>query len=142
MSEPAVVLVTGASRGLGRGIATELAKSGYSVAINYAGNAEAAEEAAGLCSNAATNPDQRFLPVQADVSKADERAAMLDTIKSEFGQLDALVNNAGVAPRVREDIVEASEESFDRLMRINLKGPYFLTQAVVRQWLDGGESRL
>ncbi|MGD9022127.1 MAG: 3-ketoacyl-ACP reductase [Lysobacterales bacterium] len=142
MSEPAVVLVTGASRGLGRGIAVELAKSGYSVAINYAGNAEAADEAARLCKAAASNPEQRFLPFRADISKADERAAMLDAVTAEFGQIDALVNNAGVAPKVREDIVEASEESFDRLVSINLKGPYFLTQAVVKRWLEGGESRL
>jgi NAD(P)-dependent dehydrogenase (short-subunit alcohol dehydrogenase family) len=142
MPEPAVVLVTGASRGLGRGIAVELAGAGYSVAINYAGNAQAAGEAAALCKEAAIGASQRFLPVQGDVSSTESRAAMLETIYAEFGQIDALVNNAGVAPRVREDITVASEESFDRLISTNLKGPYFLTQAVVNRWLGGQECRL
>ncbi len=142
MSEPAVVLVTGASRGLGRGIALELAKGGYSVAINYVGNTTAADETAHLCKEAATDTSQRFLPVQADISNADSRLAMLDMIGKELGQIDALVNNAGVAPKVRADITQASEESFDRLINTNLKGPYFLTQAVVQQWLSGQKSRL
>jgi len=142
MPEPAVVLVTGASRGLGRGIAIELAKAGYSVAINYAGNAQAADEAVALCKEAAVDASQRFVPVQGDVSSSNSRAAMLEAVHAEFGQLDALVNNAGVAPNVREDITVASEESFDRLISTNLKGPYFLTQAVVKRWLEDQSSRL
>ncbi len=142
MSEPAVVLVTGASRGLGRGIAVELARSGHSVAINYAGNAAAAKKAVELCREAAPDAAQRFIPVQGDVSSADSRAAMLEKINAELGQIDAVVNNAGVAPKIRADITEAGEESFDRLIRINLKGPYFLTQAVVNGWLNGGPSRI
>jgi NAD(P)-dependent dehydrogenase (short-subunit alcohol dehydrogenase family) len=67
---------------------------------------------------------------------------MLDLIHDELGQIDALVNNAGVAPKVRADITEAGEESFDRLINTNLKGPYFLTQAVVNRWLEGGQSRI
>jgi 3-oxoacyl-[acyl-carrier protein] reductase len=137
-----VVLVTGSSRGLGRGVAIELAKGGYSVAINYAGNATAADKTVRLCKDAAINASQSFLPVQGDVASAGSRAAMLDTINSELGQIDALVNNAGIAPRVRADITQASEESFDELINTNLKGPYFLTQAVVRQWLSGQKSRI
>lgn len=142
MSHPALVLVTGASRGLGRGIAVELARSGHSVAINYAGNAAAAEETALLCREAATGDTQRFLPVQGDISSTRSRAAMLEKINSEMGLIDALVNNAGIAPKTRADITETCEDSFDEVVETNLKGPFFLTQAVVRQWLSGQESRL
>lgn len=142
MTEPAVILVTGASRGLGRGIAVELAGGGYSVAINYASNAEAAAETVRLCKAAAPGSAQSFLPVQGDISSTRSRAAMLEAVDDELGQIDALVNNAGIAPRVRADITQATEESFDELIKTNLKGPYFLTQAVVNQWLGGQESRI
>ncbi len=131
-----VVLVTGASRGLGRGIALELAEGGYSVAINYAGNRAAAEEAVELCQKVAPNSDQKFIPIQGDISSSYSRKAMLQTVLDEFGRLDALVNNAGIAPKVRADITEASEESFQDLMSTNLMGPYFLTQAVANYWLE------
>ena len=136
MSESAVVLVTGASRGLGRGIAVELAAGGYSVAINYAGNRAAAEEAAELCAAVAPSADQKFIPVQGDISSSESRKAMLQTVLDEFGRIDALVNNAGIAPKVRADLTEASEESFEDLMKTNLMGPYFLTQAVANHWLE------
>lgn len=142
MSETALALVTGASRGLGRGIALELARSGFSVAINYAHNAGAADETARLCRETAPQPAQRFVPVQGDVSSTDSRASMLERIRDELGQIDALVNNAGIAPKQRADITEAGEASFDELISTNLKGPYFLTQAVARQWLDGQQSRI
>jgi len=142
MSESAVVLVTGASRGLGRGIAIELATCGYSVAINYVSNADAADETARLCKDAAIDASQLFLPVQGDVSSSGSRADMLETIKKKLGQVDALVNNAGIASGLRADITQATEDSFDELISTNLKGPYFLTQAVVNQWLSGQTSRL
>jgi NAD(P)-dependent dehydrogenase (short-subunit alcohol dehydrogenase family) len=130
-----VALVTGASRGLGRGVALELAKAGWSVGINYAGNRAAADECAQLCRAAARDAALRFVPLQGDISQAAQRQALVDAAWSEFGRLDSLVNNAGVAPNVRADIVEAGEESFDRLIAINTKGPYFLTQLVARRWL-------
>jgi 3-oxoacyl-[acyl-carrier protein] reductase len=130
-----VALVTGASRGLGRGVALELAKAGWSVGINYAGNRAAADECAALCKAAARSPEQRFVPLQGDISQAAQRQALVDGCLREFGRIDSLVNNAGVAPNVRADIVEAGEESFDRLVSINTKGPYFLTQLVARHWL-------
>lgn len=130
-----VALVTGASRGLGRGIALELAKAGWSIAINYAGNRAAADECVTLCRAAARCAEQRFVPVQGDIAQAVQRQALLDGCLSELGRIDSLVNNAGVAPTVRADIVEADEASFDRLLGINTKGPYFLTQLVARHWL-------
>ncbi len=130
-----VVLVTGASRGLGRGIAIEAAAAGLSVAINYASNASAADETVELCRQAASNLEQRFLPVRGDISQRDDRTAMLAQTLDSFGRLDALVNNAGMAPRVRADLTETSEASFDELIRVNLQGPFFLTQAVANHWL-------
>ena len=137
-----VVLVTGSSRGLGRGIAQCLAAAGYSVAINYAGNAKAADETRALCEAASKSDEQDFLTVQADVTNAADRDRMLGEVLAHFGRIDCLVNNAGVAPKTRADIVEATEESFDRVMTTNLKGPYFLTQAVARHWLEGKQEPL
>lgn len=137
-----VILVTGASRGLGRGVALELARGGYSVAINYAGNAAAAAEAKALCEEAAPSLEQKFICVQADISDGAQRKAMLETIIAEYGRLDGLVNNAGIAPRVRADITEASEESFEEIIKINLQGPYFLTQEVSNYILNSDQEPL
>jgi NAD(P)-dependent dehydrogenase (short-subunit alcohol dehydrogenase family) len=130
-----VVIVTGASRGLGRGIALRCADLGYSVAINYAGNAEAAGETAALCSAKRTLPAQKFLPIRADVGSGADRAALVERTLGEFGRIDALVNNAGIGPRVRADITEASPETFREVIATNLEGPFFLTQAVAHYWL-------
>ena len=131
-----VILVTGAGRGLGRGIALRLAAQGCSVAINYAGNRAAAEETATLCGRAASGSAQKFIPVQADISLAVDRRRLVEETLAQFGRLDALVNNAGVAPKVRADITEATVESFEEIIRTNLQGPYFLTQLVARHWLE------
>jgi len=131
-----VVLVTGGSRGLGRGIVLKLAEAGYSVAINFASNESAANETATECRRLASDPGQRFLPVNADIGMADEREAMVATIMSKLGRIDGLVNNAGIAPASRVDILEASEASFEKLMKVNLQGPYFLTQLIARYWTE------
>jgi len=133
------ILVTGASRGLGRGVAVSLAKGGYNVAVNYAGNEEAAKETVKLCQEAAIHKTQNFKIFQADISVESQRNRMLEKIEREFGQLNGLVNNAGIAPKVRADILDASEESFLELMKTNLMGPYFLTQKVSQQWLKEKE---
>jgi len=135
MSTVPAVLVTGASRGLGRGIAVEAAAQGLSVAINYASNATAAEETADLCRYAAARPEQRFVPVRGDVGSPDDRARILAQTLDAFGRVDALVNNAGIAPRVRADLTQTSEASFEEVLRTNLHGPFFLTQAVANHWL-------
>lgn len=129
----AVSLITGSSRGIGRGIALELAQAGtHHIVINYAGNEAAALECQRLCLEAAGSEDIRVEIVQGDVSLAADRARMIDFVREKFGRLDLLVNNAGVAPNVRADILDAGEESFDRLISINLKGPYFLTQIAAK----------
>jgi len=121
-------IITGGSRGIGRGIAVELAKlKTYNLIVNYAGNQTAAQECKALCLNAA-NGEIRTEICRADISDAASRAELLEFTRSTFGRLDLLVNNAGVAPSVRADLLEAGEESFDRLISINLKGPYFLSQ--------------
>lgn len=133
-----VSLITGASRGIGRGIALELAKTGHDLVINYAGNAEAARKTADDCVAAAAGAGKtiRAEICQADISKGDDRKKLVEFTKSTFGWISLLVNNAGVAPDVRADIMDATEESFDRLMAINVKGPYFLTQQVGKWMIE------
>ena len=128
-----VSLITGSSRGIGRGIALELAKAGtHHLVINYASNEAAALECQSLCQRAGGGGSIQVETVQADVSVAADRARMVGFVGEKFGRLDLLVNNAGVAPNARADILDASEESFDRLIGINLKGPYFLTQLAAK----------
>jgi NAD(P)-dependent dehydrogenase (short-subunit alcohol dehydrogenase family) len=125
-------LVTGASRGIGRGIAIELARAGWRVALNYAGNATAAAEAVALVEQ---NGGTAFA-VQGDIARAADRTRLVEETISRCGRIDLLVNNAGIAPTVRADLLEATEESFDRLCAVNLKGPFFLTQQVARKMLE------
>ncbi|MBB6428829.1 3-ketoacyl-ACP reductase [Algisphaera agarilytica] len=127
-----VALVTGGSRGIGLGIAEHLADAGYNLVIN--GRRPQSDVQATLDALQERGAEVLYRPM--DVSNVDEHAGMLDAIRETFGRLDVLVNNAGVAPSVRADILEAeaSPESFDRLININLRGPYFLTQAAAR-WM-------
>jgi len=132
-----IALITGASRGIGRGIALALAGRGWSIAINYAADYKAASDCRRLCEEAAPRGGvSSFGVFQADVSRADDRTRLLDSVLAQFGWLDLLVNNAGVSPTPRADLLEASEESFDRLIATNLKGPYFLTQSVAKFWVS------
>ena len=123
---PPVALVTGSSRGLGRGVALELARAGFSVAVHYSSNEAAARETLALCeaiaNQAETVAGRRFEAFRCDLSDQAQRHALV-------------VNNAGIAPRVRADIIDAPEESFEELMRTNVQGPFFLTQGVSRRWL-------
>lgn len=126
-----IAIVTGGSRGIGRGIVLSLAGAGYDVVVNYASNADAAK-AVGAEVEAL---GRRALLVQADVSRAEDRGRLIDETYAAFGRLDLLVSNAGVAPNVRADLLEAGEESFDRLIEINLKGPYFLIQQAANRMI-------
>jgi 3-oxoacyl-[acyl-carrier protein] reductase len=127
-------LVTGASRGLGRGIALALARAGWDVVVNYASNAAAAEEVAAEVERAGA----KAAVVRADLGRSADRTRLVEEAYAAFGDIELLVNNAGVAPAVRADILEAGEESFDRLVAINLKGPYFLTQQVANRMIAAG----
>ncbi|HJS58600.1 MAG TPA: 3-ketoacyl-ACP reductase [Vicinamibacteria bacterium] len=127
-----VALVTGGSRGIGLGIARCLARDGFDLAIN--GMREASSVEASLVELRALGADVVY--IQADVAEATDRTRLLAAVRERFGRLDLLVNNAGVAPHVRADILAAPEESFDRVLRINLKGPYFLTQAAARWMIE------
>lgn len=138
MTERRVALVSGAGRGIGRGIALELAKLGYWIAINYAGNETAAEECLTLVRDAGGDG----ATIRADISAATDRQRLVSQVLAVCGRIDLLVNNAGIAPSVRADILDATEESFDHLISVNLKGPYFLTQLVARQMVkqvEGGD---
>jgi len=125
-------LVTGAGRGIGRGIAVALAQKGWNVVVNYRGNAAAATETVGLVEEAGG----RGLAVQANIAEAADRRHLLDETVQKFGRIDLLVNNAGMAPRQRLDILETSEASYDEVMTVNLKGPFFLTQQVAKVMIE------
>jgi 3-oxoacyl-[acyl-carrier protein] reductase len=131
-----VAIITGASRGIGRGIALKLAELGYDMVINYAGNQMAAQDTAISCKALAMSQDRNLRAdiFQADISSSKDRNRLIEFARNQFGRIDLLVNNAGVAPELRADILAASEESFDRMMSVNLKGPYFLTQLAAR-WM-------
>jgi 3-oxoacyl-[acyl-carrier protein] reductase len=131
MSEQKVALVTGGSRGIGKGIAMALAGIGYDIAINHFDPDDVAAE---QTVKDIQDKGRKCKAWKGDVSSACDRSVLVDNIRREFGQLNLLVNNAGVAPLKRVDILEAQEESFDRLIRINLKGPYFLTQSIAK-WM-------
>jgi NAD(P)-dependent dehydrogenase (short-subunit alcohol dehydrogenase family) len=125
-------IVTGASRGIGRGIAIELAKT-HQVIATYRDRRDAAESLR----------DQAGVEIfQCDNSSAGDRARLIEFARQRFATLDLLVNNAGIAPRERKDILEASEEIYDEVLNTNLKGPYFLTQKAA-QWMAGhGQGRI
>ncbi|HEU0010157.1 MAG TPA: 3-ketoacyl-ACP reductase [Verrucomicrobiae bacterium] len=133
-----VALITGGSRGIGRGIALELARLGYDLVLNYAGNADAARATAADCVAAAKSAEKaiRAEPEKADVGAAAERRRLVDFTRDTFDRLDLLVNNAGITSIGRADILEATEENFDKLMAVNLKGPYFLTQLAARWMIE------
>ena len=123
-----VALVTGGTRGIGLGIARALAAEGWTLALCGVRAPDDVREAIDSFEGAA----EYF---QCDVSSRDDRDRLVGAIGSRWGSVDALVNNAGRAPRVRADILEAEEDNFEWLLRTNLQGPYFLTQSIVRQML-------
>ena len=125
-------IVTGASRGIGRAIAAELART-HRVIATYKERRDAAD------SLKAETGVEIF---QCDISSAASRTALLEFAHRHFERLDLLVNNAGMAPRERRDVLEASEESFDELIASNLKGPHFLTQLAARWMLERGAGRI
>ena len=116
-----IALITGGTRGIGLGIARALQQEGFEIAA---------------CGMRATCEHKDFLYCQCDVSDAGARVRLLDAIRQRLGRLDVLVNNAGIAPKERHDILDATEESFEQVIRTNLQGPYFLTQAVAKWMIE------
>ena len=130
--EADVALITGSRRGIGLGIAVELAKEGFRIVLNGTAGIENSQDS--IRAVQSVGADCHY--ILADISITAERAKLIAEIRSKYGKLNVLVNNAGVAPSSREDILIASEESFDRLLRINLKGPYFLTRDVANWMIE------
>ena len=125
-------LVTGAAKGIGFGIARSLAVAGFDLALNDILDPHEVKPQIEELSAYGIQVDY----IRADVSKPDDRQSIVDRLRSTQTPLTLLVNNAGVAPLVREDILTASEVSFERVMKINLQGPYFLTQAVAHLMIE------
>jgi 3-oxoacyl-[acyl-carrier protein] reductase len=139
MSEKPVALVTGGSRGIGKGIAGELARIGYDLLICHfdfdtAGRAD--DQTAEQTRRELEQMKCRCAVGRFDISSHEERLKLVGMMRSSYGRCDLLVNNTGVAPSRRTDLLEATEESYDRVMGINLKGPYFLTQQVARWMIE------
>jgi len=127
-----VALVTGGTRGIGLGIARALAQEGWHLALNGVREAQGVEPV--LEELRAHGVEVAYF--RADIRTREERDGLVSAVRAHFGRLHALVNNAGIAPPVRADILEASEESFDTVLGVNLRAPYFLTQAVARWMIE------
>ena len=137
MVDQKVALVTGGSRGIGRGICVELAGVGYAVLINFNEDLGAAEETQRLVEDAGGVAEI----CQGDITARSHRDLLVAFTMERFGRIDLLVNNAGVAPKERKDILETEEDSFDYVVNANMRAPYFLTQRVaneMRHLLDAG----
>ncbi len=138
MASERVALVTGSSRGIGRGIATALAERGWHLVINYRRNKTAAEETKAVIEALGIGA---FI-VQADMANLRDLERLVTATLEHFGRIDLLVNNAGIGPRKRVDILQVGEESYDEVLAINLKGPFFLTQRVANEMIAQVEQDL
>ena len=127
-----VALITGGTRGIGLGIARALAANGFNIAVNGVRDETAVVE---VIRDLESN-DVEVLYVQGDIGIAKSRWNIIEAVSDRFGRLDVLVNNAGIAPQIRADILEADEDSFMELMRVNTAGPYFLTQSVAKWMIE------
>ncbi len=135
MIDKPVALVTGSSRGIGRGIALTLGSNGYAVGVNYFRSPEAASAVVGEIEAAGG----AAIAVRGDVGLAADRAELIEQVCDRFGRLDVLVNNAGITSQGRRDLLEATEESWDVVFDTNLKGPFFLAQLAARRMIEGIE---
>lgn len=127
-----VALITGGTRGIGLGIAQALAREGYDLALNGVRDPQAVQPVLTELQTLGGDVDY----VQADILEHEGRKRLVQAVRERFGRLNVLVNNAGIAPPVRADILEATEESFDTVIGVNLRAPYFLTQAVARWMIE------
>jgi 3-oxoacyl-[acyl-carrier protein] reductase len=125
-------IVTGSGRGIGRGIAIQLAEIGWNIVINDIGNHEPPQETLELVQSQGCKSEI----VMADVTIPDDRKRLVRETLDKFGRIDLLVNNAGIGPRLRLDILETSEESMMEVLGVNLIGPFFLTQMVALKMIE------
>jgi 3-oxoacyl-[acyl-carrier protein] reductase len=131
MAEKPAAIVTGGSRGIGRGIAIELGRLGYAVLVNYATRPDAAEETVATITAAGGTA----LAIRGDVGVDGDRRGLVQRSLDEFGRLDVLVNNAGITSPGRKDLLEATQQSWDLVFDTNLKGPFFLTQLAANEMI-------
>ncbi len=131
-SDKPVALITGGARGIGLGIAKSLASDGYSLALNGVRSADQVADVLTAFRDAGTE----VVYCQGDVSSGSDRASIVQKVKDKFSRMDVLINNAGITSPGRKDLLEADEESFDRVVSVNLKGPYFLTQLAANFMID------
>ncbi|GAB3165954.1 3-ketoacyl-ACP reductase [Telluribacter humicola] len=129
-------LVTGGSRGIGLGIAKALAREGYNLAINGVRPEEAAQETL----NELRGMGVEVVYCQGNIAVAEDRAQIIETAYSAFGQLNVLINNAGIAPRQRLDLLETTPESYQEVMQTNLEGPFFFTQAIAKRMAEARQA--
>ena len=133
MADAKVALITGAGRGIGKGIAIELAKHEWSIVINYRSNDQTAYETSKIVRDNNSN----CLIIKANVANSKDRIEMVNATIDKYGRIDLLVNNAGIAPGNRVEVLEATEETYDEIMSVNLKGPFFLSQLVANKMIEG-----
>jgi len=127
-----IAFITGGTRGIGLGIAIELAKAGFDLAVNGVRDEGAVKSVLEELSKLGA----QVTYFRGDVSKNEDRRRMVEEILDRFGKINVLVNNAGIAPPERKDILEATEESFEYVLNVNLQGPYFLTQLAANRMIE------
>ena len=129
---PRSALITGGTRGIGLGVAQALARDGWNLLLSGQRKADDVSPVLGELGRLGVNVDY----VAGNIAEPGDRAAIVERARARYGTLNALVNNAGRAPRVRADLLDATEESFEEVLRTNLQGPYFLTQAIARDQVE------
>jgi 3-oxoacyl-[acyl-carrier protein] reductase len=131
LTDKQVAIITGAGRGIGRGIALALAERNWAVVVNFRSNVDAANETVQTIKDHGGDA----IVLQANIAEVDTHQAFIAKVLETYGRIDLLVNNAGMGPRQRLDLLDMSVESYEEVMDVNLKGPMFLTQAVAHQMI-------
>jgi len=133
-----IAVITGSGRGIGRGIALQLARIGWTIVINDIGNPESPRETLDLVQAEGSEG----IIVLADITSSADRERLVEETLNSFGRIDLLVNNAGIGPRQRLDILDTSEQSMNEVLAVNLIGPFFLTQLVARKMIELVDQRI